>query len=127
MEGGDVFEGEVEEEIWDQVRELTWVPDGWSFVKVPLTPGRILAFEQALSQITACQAAIRLYGSGGQQAWIALPEPASILNDLLLAQGLSGLVVLGTSGPISLGVSRGDGMLQRIKAAMDPVHRFAEV
>lgn len=125
--GGEVLEAAADEETWDKVRELAWLPDGWTFVKIPLTPGRIPAFEQALGQIPACKSAIRRYGSGGQQVWIAMPEPGTILNDVLIAQGLSGLAILGASGPVDLGVSRGDGMIQRVKAAVDPVHRFAEV
>jgi len=127
MAGGDVLEGKEEEESWDQVKELTWVPEGWSFVKIPLTPGRIPAFEQTLSQIPACQAAIRRYGSGGQQVWVALPGSASVLNDILLVQGLSGLVVMGPPGPAIVGVAKGDGLIQRVRAAIDPVHRFVEV
>jgi glycolate oxidase FAD binding subunit len=125
--GGDVLEGPEEEVVWDQVRELNWVPENWSFVKVPLTPGRIPGFEQALSLIPAGKEAIRRYGSGGQQAWLAFPGAANVLNDMLLAQGLSGLVVLGISGPANLGISKGDGLIQRVKTAVDPAHRFAEV
>lgn len=127
MGGGEALEGPGEEDIWDQVRELTWVPDGWTFVKIPLTPGRIPAFEQALSQIPVCKDAARRYGSGGQQVWIALPGPASVLNEMLQSQGLSGMAVLGPSGPVDLGVTRGDEFIKRVKASIDPVHRFAEV
>ena len=118
-----VVQGTDEAQLWRDVREVAWVPDGWSLVKVPLTPGRIPRLEADL----AGKPVLRRYVSGGQLAWLALEEAPQTLDGLLSAQGLSGLVLLGPPGRPRLGVSDRGSFYRRIKTALDPLGRFAEV
>jgi len=121
--GGEVVNGADEETLWRKVRELEWVPSGWSLVKVPLTPGRIAALEQRLSG----QPSLRRYSSGGQVGWVALPESPQVLDGWLTSEGLSGLAILGAPGHPRLGARRGEPLARRVKDALDPVKRFVEV
>jgi glycolate oxidase FAD binding subunit len=118
--GGDVA-GE-DEELWRDVREVKWLPQGGSLIKVPMTPKRIPALEAALPPST-----IRRYSGGGQVAWIATLDPPSTLDPILSDQGLSGLVLIGATDRPRLGVRNGDSFARRVKAALDPDRRFVEV
>ncbi|HSQ27409.1 MAG TPA: FAD-binding protein [Anaerolineales bacterium] len=112
-----------DQSYWESIQEMSWVPAGWSLVKVPMTPSRIPAFEAAL----ASRQAICRYSVGGQLAWVAIPEDPGALDSLLKSQGLAGLVLFGPSGILRLGEDRAEPFLQRVKQALDPAHRFLEV
>ena len=118
-----VLEGLDEQRIWRQVKELSWVPGGWSLVKVPLTPGRIPALESSLRD----KPILRRYLAGGQVAWLALEKPPTALNGLLEDQGLAGLAILGPPGAPRLGEFTAKSFYQRVKSSLDPVQRFVEV
>jgi hypothetical protein len=118
--GGDVIEDD--HILWQNVRELTWLPQGWSLIKVPLTPQRLLAFENVLPS-----AVLRHYTGGGQAAWLALSDRPETLEPILIAQGLTGLVLIGAADRVRLGVRTGAAFERRVKEALDPQHRFVEV
>jgi glycolate oxidase FAD binding subunit len=115
--GGDVIDDD--EALWHDVRELKWLPQDWSLIKVPVTPKRIPALDQALPPAT-----IRRYTGGGQAAWIALPDRAEILDPILFAQGLAGLVLKGRTDRVRLGVRGSESFERRVKDALDPQGRF---
>lgn len=125
--GGEVREGKHEAGPWTELREMAWVPGGWSLVKVPLTPARIPAFDQALQMAFSGGPVLRCYSGGGQQAWIATQEPLKVLDLVLLKQELSGLVIFGSPDQPRLGVKTGEAFARRVKFALDPVNRFMEV
>ena len=129
--GGEPLEGSQEELLWSGVRELAWAPAGWTLVKIPLTPGRISALEQALlhgvDQGLFGGLPLRRYSCAGQVAWLAMQEPPDALDGLLAGLGLSGLVLFGPPGKPRLGVRAGAPFARRVKAALDPAGRFVEV
>ncbi len=118
--GGEVIDDD--QAMWQDVRELKWLPQDRSLIKVPVTPKRIPALEQALSPT-----ALRRYTGGGQAAWIALADRAEMLDPILIAQGLAGLVLKGRAEHVRLGVRTGESFERRVKDALDPQHRFVEV
>ncbi len=119
--GADTITGADEAAIWREARELRWVPDGWSLVKVPLNPARLAALDAAVSALPA----LRRYSAGGNVAWIALAsDHLPGLESALGAQGLAGLVVLGPPGRAGLGQHTGEAFARRVKAALDPNGRF---
>ncbi len=118
--GGEVIDDD--QSVWQDVRELKWLPPDWSLVKVPVTPQRIPALDQALP-VTA----LRRYSSGGQVAWIALADRPEVLDPILAAQALSGLVLIGHTERLRLGVRMGETFERRVKEALDPLRRFGEV
>ncbi len=115
--GGEVIDDD--QAVWQAVRELQWLPSGWSLIKVPVTPMRIPALDQALP-VTA----LRRYSGGGQVAWIALADRAETLEPILIAQELSGLVLIGETDRARLGVRVGESFERRVKQALDPNGRF---
>ncbi|HEX3531236.1 MAG TPA: FAD-binding protein [Thermoanaerobaculia bacterium] len=112
----------VDDHIWREVKELEWVPQGWSLIKIPLTPKRIPALEERLKGIENR----RRYSAGGNVAWLACPA-STALDPLLTDLHLSGLVLLGQPGKTRLGVDPGAPFARRIKQALDPDARFLDL
>ena len=121
--GGDMIEGQAESRFWLDAREFTWLPDGWSLVKVPTTPRRIPLLEASLDG-WVCR---RRYSCGGQVAWVASPREIDHLDRQLSANEFSGLVIRGPAGRPRLGVRVGDLFARRVKQALDPLGRFVEI
>lgn len=121
--GGDIVEGPDDAALWQAARDFEWLPPAAALVKVPLTPARVPALEQAL----APAAVERRYSSGAQVAYLAWTRPLAELNALLLGQGLSGLVVLSPEPPADplLGVPRSDHVFARAAlSVLDGGRRF---
>lgn len=121
--GGEMVSGLSEESFWSNLREMDWVPAGWSLIKVPLTPGRIPAFDAELTDTPY----LRYYSAGGQVAWLAMPELPPGFDERLLAQELSALVLFGDCDSPLLGKKLAASFARRIKSALDPNLRFVEV
>lgn len=121
--GGDILDAATEKEVWQAARDMDWVPAGWSLVKVPITPMKIPAWEQAVAAVET----VRRYSSAGQVCWLATPDETGLIDQLIASQGLVGLVVLGNPGAVLLGNFKGKSFYQRIKKALDPIHRFREI
>jgi len=115
--GGEILDGAEEEALWREAREFTWLPDGAAVVKVPLTPARILALDAHV------RAHARRYSVGGNVAWIAAEAPAA-LDDVLRAHNLPGLVMLRAVENPRIGVQVSNPFAERVKAALDPTHKF---
>jgi glycolate oxidase FAD binding subunit len=118
--GGHLLSAEDEAAFWRDAGEFAWAPAGWSVVKVPVTPKRIPELEAALTG----QAVMCRYSAGGQVAWIAAQGNLNALHDALAELQLPGLVILGKSGRIRLGIWPSAAFESRIRAAMDPTQRF---
>jgi glycolate oxidase FAD binding subunit len=115
---------------WREMRELTWVPAGFSLVKAPLQPGRIAAVEDALAGLARSSAATprAVYTAAGQQALIAWPRELALddLDRALQSLGLQGLVVRGRCDRRRLGIRPGEAAIERARRALDPQGRFRE-
>jgi glycolate oxidase FAD binding subunit len=125
LAGGQTIQGPEENSLWQQVRELAWVPPGWLLLKIPLTPRRIPPLAAQLRQRQAhCR-----YSVGGNLAWLAWSPEEGIdsLNDLLAALNLAGLVLFGPPGRPYVGAYAGGLLASRVKQALDPAGRFLEV
>jgi len=120
---GEVMENFVESASWQVVREFSWAPANTALVKVALTPARIAALEQGLTNTKA----LRRYAVGGNLAWIAWPSEISELHTRLTELNLSGLVIRGVTQQPRIGVQNGQAFAQRIKQALDPVGKFLEL
>jgi glycolate oxidase FAD binding subunit len=118
--GGEIVSGPDEPAPWRAASELTWVPNGWHLVKVPLTARRLPAFDAAVAHLPAQ----RRYSAGGNLAWLATPAPIDDVHNALAAQALEGLVVLGPAGRALLGVQPSVGFGVRVRAAMDEGGRW---
>jgi hypothetical protein len=116
----DILEGDADQGLWREAAEFAWVPPGWSLVKVPLTPKRVLALDEKLQ----ANGAQRVYSVGANQAWVAWPGELDALDAILARLELSGLVILGAALKPRLGLRNGDSFARRIKQALDPQGKF---
>jgi glycolate oxidase FAD binding subunit len=122
LKRGEVIEGEPENRLWHEAREFTWLPEGSSLVKVPITPRRVVELDRFLSD----QGVSRRYSAGANLAWVAWSGEFSQLDKRLNELQLSGLVILGPSGHAHLGVRKGEAFAKRVKQALDPQGRWME-
>ena len=121
--------------LWQRARAIAWLPDGIGLVRVPLTPQRIPALEEALG---GGGASVRRYSVGGNLLWLGWPDddtapgPAN-LHSLLLGLKLQGVQLIGQArgtnpqdggGIPFLGKPLQNAFLQRIAAALDPSGKF---
>lgn len=114
---GEVWQGDDEAQIWRSIREMTWCSPDVYVVKVPLTPARIPALDQAVAMYD------RWYSVGGTVAWIATRD-VSRLDMLLRAQGLSGLVLFTSIDQVRIGALQDNPFESRIRTALDPNSKF---
>jgi glycolate oxidase FAD binding subunit len=120
---GQVLEGDAEEEIWRSEREYLWMPAQTSLVKIPLTPRRVTQLDGFLSANNAS----RRYQAGANLAWVAWPGNLELLDRHLQENQLRGLVLLGSPGRVYLGMDTGGTFASRVKQAVDPLGRWADV
>jgi len=119
-EAATVMRREEEIQFWRSAREFHWLPPGDSLVKVPLTPRRVSALEEALSEYPVR----RVYSSGANLGWLSWRGELEQLDQILVKLELSGLVVLGKPGMAQLGVRTGESFARRMKQALDPHNKF---
>jgi glycolate oxidase FAD binding subunit len=117
------LEGTEESEYWRNARNFNWVPAGWSLVKVPITPNKLPELERQLKDTDT----LRRYTVGGNLAWISCDRPLDYLDKGLKLLDLSGIRILGTQGPTRLGSNSENSFYRRVKNALDPKNRWAEV
>jgi glycolate oxidase FAD binding subunit len=120
---GETIQGVAEAEIWRRINEMTWLPEDWSLVRIPVTPKRICDLEVSLKEINS----LRHYSAGGQIAWVGTPDKLDSLDEILSAGDLSAQVLFGPPGKARLGKRNAESFEKRIKAALDPTGRFMEV
>ena len=118
----DLLHGAEENQYWERMREMHWVPAGWALVKIPLTPRRIPDLEAAIASLKS----LRRYSAGGQLLWLATPDPIQVLHERLIERGFSGLVVFGPPGLTRLGMRTGADFEELVKTALDPSDRFVK-
>ena len=126
--------GRDEDDIWQQARAMAWLPEDTGLVRVPLTPQRIAAVEEALC---VGEGITRRYSVGGNLLWLGWRDGDATagspdLNDLLLDLDLRGVQLIGRAqrrshsdgnGPV-LGKPLQNPFLRRIAASLDPAGKF---
>ncbi len=120
--GGEEAPGDA---IAAQQRErsaFAWVQPDSSLVKVPTTVHDIPKLEADL----AGSGAARRYIAGGVQAWIGWPGAVADLDLILQQHSLSGLVLRGATTQPLIGKPVASAFRTRLRAALDPEHRFLE-
>lgn len=96
---------------------------GMPTVKVAVRPSIITRFHQAIAPIvTDCR-----FVFGGATAWFEWPAPIADLDQILRERSLTGLVLQGQTPPILIGEFKGAPFFDRIKATLDPDHRFPPI
>lgn len=104
--------------IWERLEALELGAPDAPLVRVPLTPSRIPALEQAL----AGTGTARHYSIAGNLAWISGAQPAT-LHEVLRRGQLSGVTLRG-DGPLRPGAPASAVMEQKVKSALDAEGKF---
>ena len=108
--------------FWRNLEPAMPAGAGAILAKVPLTAAEIPAFDAVL----AAAGTRRRYSSGGNVAWIEWNYGFEALEAALRGQGLSGLALAGPAPRPLIGTIRGEAFRSRVKAALDPNHRFPD-
>jgi glycolate oxidase FAD binding subunit len=119
----EILEGDAEAEYWEELVEFNWVPKEAILVKIPLTSKLVPELDTFLQQ----NEAVRRYSVGANVAWVAWSKPLEILDQHLKEVQLVGLTILGSTNQTHLGVWESGSFYQRIKKALDPTGKWAEV
>lgn len=119
----EIIEGAEENNYWEGIREFSWLPEKSLLIKVPITPSSVTELDEFLRQDDIK----RRYSNGANVAWIAWSNPMDILDRKLNEIKLGGLSILGQTDQVRLGFQKEGIFHQRIKNALDPVGKWAEV
>ena len=117
---GETHKGEKEKHLWRAAAELTPFPSDSALVRVATTPDALPALDGEL----AAARVVRRYAVAGNLAWIAWPGDLALLDDLLCAQNLPGLVLRGAVQSPLMGRRSPGAFLQRVQRALDPEEKF---
>ncbi|MDO8211076.1 FAD-binding protein [Conexibacter sp. CPCC 206217] len=117
----ELLDADADRALWDDARELRWIPPEHDAIRLALTPGTAAALATAL-------AAPLRFTLGANAAWVAWPRerPLAALDDTLRELGLAGMRLTGPAGPPLIGAVPAHAFAQRIRAALDPDSRFPE-
>lgn len=120
--GGDELSDQALATQQHERRSFGWLEPTQALVKVPMTVHHIAKLDADLS----ASGAQRRYIAGGVQAWIGWPGALEDLSDLLERHSLSGLVLRGETAQPLIGQPIASPFRTRLRAALDPDHRFLE-
>ncbi len=119
----EILDGDDEARYWEGVNEFNWIPMNSTLVKIPLIPNLVPELDTFLKQ----NEAVRRYSVGANVAWIAWTQPLEILDQHLKDAKLVGLTILGSTHQTHLGVWQSGNFYQRVKKALDPTGKWAQV
>ncbi|MDE0076237.1 MAG: FAD-binding protein [Caldilineaceae bacterium] len=143
-----LYQDQEDEDLWQTARSMGWLEEAMGLVRVPLTPRRIPAVENALG---GSRATMRRYSVGGNLLWLGWPDAAATaggeqgsrgdLHRILLELGLQGVQLIGRArrapkqrdgdnidggeDPL-LGRPLQNAFLRRIALALDPEGKFEQ-
>lgn len=119
----EILDGEADSIYWEHINEFDWLSEDMVLIKVPLTPKLVLDLDEFLDQ----QGSIRRYSVGANVAWIGWSGSVNKLDKHLKESNLTGLTILGSTDQIRLGAWNPGNFYLRIKKALDPLEKWAEV
>jgi glycolate oxidase FAD binding subunit len=106
-------------DIWREAREFLWVKPNATLVKIPLTASKIPLLEAKTAEHGTTR-----YISSGNLCWLEWTDSIEKLDAILLALGLSGLVLRGDTPRALLGKQVGGVLLERVLNTFDPERKF---
>jgi glycolate oxidase FAD binding subunit len=119
----EIMDGDEELKYWDRINEFAWVPENSLLIKVPITPSIVAKLDEFLNQ----NEVPRRYSVGANVAWIAWSKPLHIIDGYLKDSNLVGLTILGEASQNRFGAWDAGNFYRRIKKALDPIGKWAEV
>lgn len=119
----NTLSGPEESAYRESVQEFNWHPEENVLVKVPMTTNKLIDLEKFL----AVNSSKRRYSAAANVAWISWAGPLNLLDNFLAEHSLAGLSILGSAEKSKLGDWSTGSFIQRIKKALDPSGKWAEV
>ncbi len=117
--GGDVADADNPNDFWRSVRELNWIADAPTAVKIPTTPDAVLQLCDRLPGHLHFSVAANV-------AWLLLDTNHQLADTAksLSANGLKGLVVTGNCSRSCIGTWISNEIDLALKRALDPAGIF---
>jgi glycolate oxidase FAD binding subunit len=109
--------------FWQAIREFGWAHSGGTLVKVVLTPAQVPEFGAAVQALPGARGWI---SAGGNVAYLSLPPRASgsaAIDAPVLRLAWPAMTLRGDA-PLWPGTQARFGIMQAVKAALDPNNRF---
>jgi glycolate oxidase FAD binding subunit len=118
-----VLDGDEEQSYWESINDFSWIPEDSLLLKIPINPSSVAALDAYLKQNNTA----RRYSAGANVAWVAWTKPIENIDKLLRGSNLAGLTILGNAEQKRLGKRDSGTFYRRVKNALDPVGKWAEV
>jgi glycolate oxidase FAD binding subunit len=118
-----IIEGDDDTRYWRNECEFEWHSPNNTLVKIPVTPALIPSLEEFFVKNDS----ERRYSVGANVAWISWSKSIDSLDQYLNQNGLAGRVILGSPGRSRIGSKDAGSFYRRIKRALDPNGKWAEV
>jgi glycolate oxidase FAD binding subunit len=119
----EIIQGDDELLYWRNEREFNWISEDTTLVKIPVTTRHVTHLDEFLAEHD-CE---RRYSVGANLAWVAWSKPIESLDRYLMKNGLPGMTILGPPVGSRIGSRNSGSFYQRIKSALDPHGKWAEV
>jgi glycolate oxidase FAD binding subunit len=110
-----------DDSIWAEAKELDWLPDGMSLLKVPVTPREIVDIEAACDADHATFP--RRYSCGGNVLYLGYQDDFVGLMSQFHTK--AGMIVLGNDARTFIGKSNANVFGQRLRAVFDPDNKLS--
>lgn len=115
---------DTEAALWEDARDLTWLPENHGLVKIPLVPSQI---PDAEGSLTSCELSVpRRYSVGGNVVWLAWPQelPPSRLDKILATLDRPAIALTGSWSDPLLGKHPQNAFACRLLRVFDPKGKF---
>lgn len=119
---GEILPEAAAESLWASLREAAWAPSDGLLLKAAVAPADVSEVGTLIQTLGSSRVH---FSAGGNAAFIS---PSSVehlpaLDQFLAARRIPALVLRGP-GPLWMGARQRFDIAQRVKAALDPDHRF---
>lgn len=118
---GDIINRDEESALWRAASEFEWAGEGECVVKTPITPEKIISFENRIGGLVKHR-----YSVGGNVAWLSVrSSEVRRYDEVFRALNLTGRVFFGAAESETIGVQTANPFAERVKNALDPKRKFA--
>lgn len=118
-----ILDGSEENAYWESIQEFSWHDEENVLVKVPTTIKQLIDLEEFL----VATGSARRYSTAANVAWISWVGSINKLDHFLAEHSLAGLTILGAAEKTKLGDWSKSSFYLRVKNALDPTGKWAEV
>ena len=110
-----------DDSIWAEAKELDWLPEGMSLLKVPVTPREIVDIEAACNGDSSTFP--RRYSCGGNVLYLGYRD--NFVGLMAQLNTKAGMIVLGNDPRTFIGKSNDNIFGQRLRLVFDPDNKMS--